>query len=70
MYTVKVSAITSTNFITNIPLCTPSGKWTATVVDIKVMKKILKPIEVHLGCQGRLVIPAPLTRISHKKRDR
>lgn len=26
------------------------------------MKKILKPIEVHLGCQGRLVIPASLRR--------
>ena len=26
------------------------------------MKKILKPIEIHLGCQGRLVIPAPLRR--------
>ncbi len=39
MYTVKVSAITSTNFITNIPLCTPSGKWTATKFRLNAAKK-------------------------------
>ncbi|WP_019503407.1 hypothetical protein [Pleurocapsa sp. PCC 7319] len=39
MYTVKVSAIASTNFITNIPPCTQSGKWTATKIAIQTYQQ-------------------------------